>query len=151
MFGFPDTEALVGLGTLCLYEDEVELQRLGAQVARALAHDGTYSGSWAARRQDGSRFWGHTVLTALRGADGRPLGFSALTRDMTEVRRLQAEGWSLALNGEIASPARLMELLGSTAVLPELGALGFSGKLGPGAKLSELALRSGASTVSGAT
>lgn len=42
------------------------------------------------QRQDGSRFWGQVVLTALRDErSGESLGFSCLTRDMTEVKRLQ--------------------------------------------------------------
>ena len=42
------------------------------------------------QRKDGSRFWGQSVLTALRDeTSGESLGFSCLTRDMTEVRRLQ--------------------------------------------------------------
>lgn len=40
-------------------------------------------------RKDGSRFWAHVTLTALRDEDGRLRGFAKVTRDLTE--RLQAE------------------------------------------------------------
>ncbi len=40
-------------------------------------------------RQDGSRFWANVVITALRDGEGRLLGFSKVTRDLTE--RMQAE------------------------------------------------------------
>jgi PAS domain S-box-containing protein len=35
-------------------------------------------------RKDGSRFWANVVITALRDDDGRLLGFSKITRDLTE-------------------------------------------------------------------
>ncbi|HEX6363760.1 MAG TPA: PAS domain S-box protein, partial [Albitalea sp.] len=38
-------------------------------------------------RADGTRFWANVVITALRGADGELLGFSKITRDLTERRR----------------------------------------------------------------
>jgi PAS domain S-box-containing protein len=35
-------------------------------------------------RKDGSQFWANVVITALRGPDGRLLGFGKVTRDLTE-------------------------------------------------------------------
>jgi two-component system sensor kinase FixL len=40
-------------------------------------------------RKDGSRFWAHVVLTALRNSDGRLRGFAKVTRDITEHRRAE--------------------------------------------------------------
>jgi PAS domain S-box-containing protein len=40
-------------------------------------------------RKDGSRFWAHVVLTALRDSDGRLQGFAKVTRDITEHRRAE--------------------------------------------------------------
>jgi PAS domain S-box-containing protein len=52
-------------------------------------------------RKDGSRFWANVVITAFRGADGKLLGFSKITRDLTERRRqeelLRERGENLAL------------------------------------------------------
>jgi PAS domain S-box-containing protein len=66
-------------------EDEVD----AAQVMRlAQVH-----GQWETRgwrlRDDGSRFWGHTVLTALRNETGELQGLSAITRDMTAAKSLE--------------------------------------------------------------
>lgn len=66
-------------------EDEVD----PAQVLRlAKAH-----GQWETRgwrlRDDGSRFWAHTVLTALRNEAGELQGLSAITRDMTAAKSLE--------------------------------------------------------------
>jgi PAS domain S-box-containing protein len=38
-------------------------------------------------RKDGSRFWANVVITALKDGDGQLLGFSKVTRDLTERRR----------------------------------------------------------------
>ena len=37
-------------------------------------------------RKDGSRFWANVVITALRDEDGKLLGFSKITRDLTDRR-----------------------------------------------------------------
>ena len=41
-------------------------------------------------RKDGSRFWANVVITALRDENGRHLGYSKITRDLTE-RKLHEE------------------------------------------------------------
>ncbi|MFN7120634.1 MAG: PAS domain S-box protein [Hydrogenophaga sp.] len=66
-------------------EDEVD----PGQVLR-LAKD---HGQWESRgwrlREDGSRFWAHTVLTALRNEAGELQGLSSITRDMTAAKSLE--------------------------------------------------------------
>jgi len=42
-------------------------------------------------RKDGTRFWADVVLTALRDAHGRLLGFAKVTRDLTEKRQAHEE------------------------------------------------------------
>ena len=37
-------------------------------------------------RKDGSRFWANVIITALRDSDGHLIGFSKVTRDLTERR-----------------------------------------------------------------
>jgi len=39
-------------------------------------------------RLDGTTFWANTVVTALRGADAAVLGFSVVTRDLSDRRKL---------------------------------------------------------------
>ncbi len=93
--------------------DVREDERLDNELAleRAALFGQFESTGWR-QRQDGSRFWGHTVLTALReAATGRPLGFSALTRDMTEVRRLQELLQDLNQTLEVRVQERTRQLL----------------------------------------
>jgi formate hydrogenlyase transcriptional activator len=42
-------------------------------------------------RKDGSGFWAHIVITAIRNSEGTILGFSRVTRDLTERRRFEQE------------------------------------------------------------
>jgi len=66
-------------------EDEVD----AGQVLRlAKAHGQWESRGWRLR-DDGSRFWGHTVLTALRNENGELQGLSSITRDMTAAKNLE--------------------------------------------------------------
>lgn len=39
-------------------------------------------------RRDGTSFWSNTVVTALRGTDGAAIGFSVVTRDLSDRRKL---------------------------------------------------------------
>jgi PAS domain S-box-containing protein len=64
----------------------------GSQDGTADAHlqeaaaRGEYTGEGERVRTDGSTFWAGITLTALRGADGRLLGFAKVTRDLTARR-----------------------------------------------------------------
>ena len=41
-------------------------------------------------RKDGTTFWGSIVITALHNEDGRVIGFSKVTRDLTERKMTEA-------------------------------------------------------------
>jgi PAS domain S-box-containing protein len=53
-------------------------------------------------RKDGSRFWASVVINAIKGEDGRILGFAKITRDLTERRAAD----------ERAAQAQKMEAIG---------------------------------------
>ena len=52
-------------------------------------------------RKDGSRFWANVVISAIRDAGGEVIGFTKITRDLTERRRAEQE--------RIAQAAKLRE------------------------------------------
>ncbi len=52
-------------------------------------------------RKDGSRFWAHVVITAIRDDAGRLVGFGKVTRDLTE--RLAAQQQALADERRVAA------------------------------------------------
>ena len=56
---------------------------------RTAANTGRFEDEGWRIRKDGSRFWANVVITALRGKDGRLLGYAKVTRDLTERREAE--------------------------------------------------------------
>ncbi|MEJ1731445.1 PAS domain-containing protein, partial [Escherichia coli] len=54
-------------------------------LAEAAATGSAVGEGWRIRK-DGSRFWSHSVLHAVRGESGELIGYSKVTRDMSEQR-----------------------------------------------------------------
>lgn len=66
-------------------EEEIDPE----QVLRlAVAHGQWESRGWRLR-DDGSRFWAHSIVTALRNESGELQGLSVITRDMTAAKSLE--------------------------------------------------------------
>jgi PAS domain S-box-containing protein len=63
---------------------------LPVHALRAAAADGRFVAEGWRIRKDGSAFWAHVTITALRDSERRLLGFAKVTRDMTERRRMEA-------------------------------------------------------------
>ncbi len=57
---------------------------------RTAAAEGRFVDEGWRLRKDGSRFWAHVTITALRDAQNRLRGFAKLTRDLTERKRTEA-------------------------------------------------------------
>ncbi|MEC5385270.1 PAS domain S-box protein [Uliginosibacterium sp. H3] len=57
---------------------------------KVAAAEGRFEDEGWRLRKDGSRFWASVVITALRGGNGELLGFSKITRDLTE-RKMNEE------------------------------------------------------------
>ncbi|HSX91818.1 MAG TPA: PAS domain S-box protein [Hydrogenophaga sp.] len=66
-------------------EDEVD----PAQVLRLAKSHGQWESRGWRLREDGSRFWAHSVVTALRNERGELRGLSCITRDMTAAKNLE--------------------------------------------------------------
>jgi diguanylate cyclase (GGDEF)-like protein/PAS domain S-box-containing protein len=64
---------------------EAHMRETLAQAAR----DGWCEEEGFRVRGDGSSFWADTVVTALRGADGAAVGYSVVTRDLSERRKFE--------------------------------------------------------------
>ncbi len=74
---------------------------LPQRALQAAESDGRFATEGWRIRKDGSRFWAHVVMTALRGDDGQLIGFAKITRDLTERRA--AEARAVADAAQIAS------------------------------------------------
>lgn len=70
-------------------EDQNEgLPRKALEIATQTGR--TEKEGWRVRK-DGTRFWAHVVIDAIRNADGTLLGFAKITRDITERRKAEEE------------------------------------------------------------
>lgn len=79
-------------------------------MERAAATGRAQSEGWRVRK-DGSRFWAHTVLTAIRNDQGDLIGFSKITHDLTERKnaeqKLQEARASLAHMARVTTMGEL--------------------------------------------
>jgi len=60
-------------------------------------------------RKDGSRFWSHVIIDAIRDEDGELLGFAKITRDITERKAAQE---TLERTREVLFQSQKMEAIG---------------------------------------
>ncbi|MGN6805924.1 MAG: ATP-binding protein [Trinickia sp.] len=66
------------------YTDEDKAAGVPAQILATAARDGRAEREGWRIRKDGSRFWAHVVVDAIRDDDGSLVGFAKVTRDITE-------------------------------------------------------------------
>src|SRR6185437_13644935 len=72
------------------YTDEDRRAGLPQKALATAAREGRFESEGWRVRKDGTRFWAHIVIDAIRDASGRLAGFAKITRDLTE-RRAAAE------------------------------------------------------------
>ncbi|OUC13108.1 MAG: hypothetical protein B0A82_19070 [Alkalinema sp. CACIAM 70d] len=82
-------EEIIGQPFASVFTPQEQAQEIPAQILRTACEQGEYEGEHQQRRRDGSLFWTHTVVTALRSDNGELQGFSKISRDISE--RKQAE------------------------------------------------------------
>lgn len=88
MEGFEEEEVLGRHFSLFYPEEDVTAGKPEMELEVASA-EGKYEEEGWRVRKDGSRFWAHVVITATYDDDGNLRGFSKVTRDITERRKLE--------------------------------------------------------------
>src|SRR5688572_1556606 len=83
-------EEIVGRHFSVFYAREAVESRWPEHELKVALAEGRFEDEGWRVRKDGSRFWANVVITALRDENGRHLGFSKITRDVTE-RKLHEE------------------------------------------------------------
>ena len=78
---------VIGRHVSMFYPEDQRVQGVPARELEVAAAEGRMRGEGWRVRKDGSRFWAQAVVTALRDEAGRLLGFSKITRDLTERRQ----------------------------------------------------------------
>ena len=82
---------IIGENFSRFYTEEDKRNRMPDVVLKAALEHGHYEGEAWRVRKDGSRFWASVVVTPLRTENGALLGFSKITRDITERKQLMEQ------------------------------------------------------------
>jgi PAS domain S-box-containing protein len=95
---------IIGKHFSCFYlEEDVTAGKPGKVLRDALTKGQTQDEGWRVR-QDGERFWATVTVSRVLDHDGRLLGFSKVTRDSTERRKME-----LALQGKYIELQKMVE------------------------------------------
>jgi PAS domain S-box-containing protein len=98
--GWKEAEVLGASATMC-FPAEVAQGGLIAELLERAAREGQLHVEMWEKRKDGSRFWAAIAVTAMREADGRLKGYSVVSRDITERRRIERMQHLLAEAGRL--------------------------------------------------
>jgi PAS domain S-box-containing protein len=82
-------EEIVGQHFSCFYPQAAIDAGFPEKELSTAAAEGRFEDEGWRLRKDGSRFWANVIITALRDDGGKLIGFSKITRDLTD--RMQAE------------------------------------------------------------
>ncbi len=103
MKGYTASE-IIGRNYSCFFTDEDRKTGKPAKSLKLAAQRGRIEEELEIVRKDRSRFRASTVLTAIKDADGRLIGFAKVTRDVTGRMNAQAE--IRRANSELGSEVR---------------------------------------------
>ena len=78
---------IVGQHFSRFYTDEDRLAGVPVRALGTAAEAGRYESEGWRVRKDGTRFWAHVVVDAVRDEQGELLGFAKITRDLTEKKQ----------------------------------------------------------------
>jgi PAS domain S-box-containing protein len=99
-------EEIVGQHLSRFYaQEDLEQGKPARELALAAAEGHFEDEGWRLRK-DGSMFWAHYVITAVRDESGVLLGFAKVTRDLTERNRVEADLIRAKVAAEKASEAK---------------------------------------------
>jgi len=104
--GYNDNE-IIGHNFSVFYLDEDRKNKLPDQLRRQAETEGRAMHEGWRKRKDGSRFWGSIVITALHDRLNNVIGFTKVTRDLTE--RKLAEDTMRQDAAELESKNRQLE------------------------------------------
>lgn len=89
-------EEIVGKHFSTFYRPEDQRRGLPGHALGTALERGRFEGEGWRLRKDGSRFWAHVVIDAIRDEMGELVGFAKITRDVTEKKRIEDQVSHLA-------------------------------------------------------
>jgi PAS domain S-box-containing protein len=81
-------EEIIGRHFRVFYPPEKQAEKHPEHELEIARSEGSYEEEGWRIRKDGSRFWAHVTITAVRDEEGVLVGFAKVTRDSTERRRM---------------------------------------------------------------
>ncbi len=84
-------EEIIGRHFSVFYPPEDAQRKVPDRGLKIAEREGRWQGEGWRVRKDGSHFWANVLITAVRAADGRLVGFAKVTRDLTERRIAEEE------------------------------------------------------------
>ncbi|MBU6409527.1 MAG: PAS domain S-box protein, partial [Verrucomicrobia bacterium] len=84
------TEEIVGKHFSIFYPEAIARRGIPEKALQQARDEGRCEHEGWRVRKNGSRFWAHAVITAMRHEDGSLIGFAKVTRDLTEQKRAEA-------------------------------------------------------------
>ena len=81
-------EEIIGQHFRVFYPEAQQLEKHPEHELELARRDGRYEEEGWRIRKDGSQFWAHVTITAVRDEHGELIGFAKVTRDSTERRRI---------------------------------------------------------------
>ena len=103
-------EEIIGRHFSSFYPSEVAERGIPDEQIKIAAWEGRWEGEGWRIRKDGSRFWANVVMTAVHDEDGKLLGFTKITRDITEQKRVR-ESFLLEVTNALLSNLDITKLL----------------------------------------
>lgn len=103
-------DEIIGRHFSCFYPSELVERGIPDEEIKAATWEGRWEGEGWRIRKDGSRFWASVVITALHDEDGKLLGFTKITRDITEQKRVR-DSFLLEVTNALLSNLDITKLL----------------------------------------
>src|SRR3954465_4057565 len=82
-------EEIIGHHFSRFYTEEDRAAELPKRALATAAREGKFEAEGWRVRKDGTRFWAHVVIDAIRNTRGELTGFAKITRDLTERKEAQ--------------------------------------------------------------
>jgi PAS domain S-box-containing protein len=110
MKGYTAEEA-IGHNFEMFYPEDDRRAGLPARLLDLARRTGRVEHSGWRVRQDGTRFWGDVVITAMHDDEGRLTGYAKVTRDRTELKALEdaQDAFYAAFNHDFRTPLTAMK------------------------------------------
>src|ERR1700753_1052722 len=86
-----EAEEIIGQHFSRFYTEAERAQNVPALVLEEAARTGRVEREGWRVRKDGTQFWAHVIIDAIRSPDGELVGFAKITRDLTERRAAEAK------------------------------------------------------------